>query len=114
MRQHTIYLAGGLATNWQQRVIGAVKRGGVVFYNPMILSSPNIASIARIESDWIKDSTIMFAYLEVDNLRPLCSFAELVLSAKTPRCKNIIVVDELKSRATTCDQRQLEFPADDN
>jgi hypothetical protein len=100
MRQHTIYLAGGLTTNWQLRVIDEVKRDGVVFYNPMILGSRNIGYIAKVESGWIKDSTIMFAYIEADNQRPLCSFSELVLAAKTPRCKNIIVVDEIKSRAT--------------
>jgi hypothetical protein len=28
------------------------------------------------------------------------AFSELILAAKTPQCKNIIVVDEIKSRAT--------------
>jgi hypothetical protein len=34
-------------------------------------------------------------------------FSELVLAAKTPRCKSIIVVDEIESRATAWLKRFL-------
>jgi len=66
-----IFLAGGLVTNWQQKVIDACTDMEIEhkFYNPMaqwgaLTPWPKAAREQRV---WLDDSDIVFLYIEATN-----------------------------------------------
>ena len=64
----SVYLAGGMKTNWQSIVESSfVDYEDVVFINPMYNNTNDLQEIVGIDLFGVKQCDIIFAYLEEDN-----------------------------------------------
>lgn len=79
-----VYLSGGLKTNWQDEAIRLLKlkNAEVQIFDPRTLDFQDntIEEIAKIENQWVKDTDVVLAFLEVDNLLPIGLSAELAFA----------------------------------
>src|SRR5690242_4744596 len=94
-----VYLAGGLSSGWQAKVIEAC--ASFIYFNPQDLNNPvdpygasveRLRFIAVLERGAIRDCDIVFAYLEKDNPSGLGLSAEIGYG--NAHHKHIIFVDE--------------------
>ena len=64
----SVYLAGGMKTNWQGDIQDAFALyKDVVFIDPMYNNTKNLQEIVGIDLFGVKQCDIVFAYLEKDN-----------------------------------------------
>ncbi len=88
-----VYLAGGMnESNWQKNVIETINSDNFVFYNPREHSLTNSAEYTFWDLFYVKQSDILFAYMQNDNP----SGIGLTLEVGYARAldKSIILVDE--------------------
>ena len=94
-----VYLAGGMRTNWQQKVIDSVtnnERSKTTFFNPRYhgLELPKEYTIWDLFH--IKESHIVFAYMEESN--PSGMGLALEIGYAVASGKTVILVDEKSSK----------------
>lgn len=88
-----VYLAGGMnESNWQKKVIETINSENFVFYNPREHSLTNSTEYTFWDLFYVKQSDILFAYMQSDNP----SGIGLTLEVGYARAldKSIILVDE--------------------
>lgn len=88
-----VYLAGGMnESNWQKKVIETINSDNFVFYNPREHSLTNSTEYTFWDLFYVKQSDILFAYMQSDNP----SGIGLTLEVGYARAldKSIILVDE--------------------
>lgn len=88
-----VYLAGGMnESNWQKKVIENINSDNFVFYNPREHSLTNSTEYTFWDLFYVKQSDILFAYMQSDNP----SGIGLTLEVGYARAldKSIILVDE--------------------
>lgn len=100
-----VYLAGGLKTDWQQRVIDAFAGDSrVEFFDPRTVSPQgggDIQTAAKLERGFLRQANILFVYAEKDNTSPIGLAAEMGFFTGLPSTgtrRPIIVADELHTR----------------
>ncbi len=88
-----VYLAGGMNdSNWQQKVIDQIGKHNFVFYNPREHSLTNSAEYTFWDLFYVKQSDILFAYMQEDN--PSGIGLTLEIGYARAMDKSIILVDE--------------------
>ncbi|MBZ4040946.1 MULTISPECIES: nucleoside 2-deoxyribosyltransferase domain-containing protein [Flavobacterium] len=88
-----VYLAGGMnESNWQKKVIETINSENFVFYNPREHELTNSAEYTFWDLFYVKQSDILFAYMQNDNP----SGIGLTLEVGYARAldKSIILIDE--------------------
>lgn len=102
-----VYLAGGMnESNWQKKVIETINSENFVFYNPREHSLTNSTEYTFWDLFYVKQSDILFAYMQSDNP----SGIGLTLEVGYARAldKSIILVDE-RSKNDIFKIRHLRF-----
>lgn len=88
-----VYLAGGMnESNWQQKVIDQIGKHNFVFYNPREHSLTNSTEYTFWDLFYVKQSDILFAYMQEDN--PSGIGLTLEIGYARAMDKSIILVDE--------------------
>ncbi len=88
-----VYLAGGMNdSNWQQKVINDIGQNNFVFYNPREHSLTNSTEYTFWDLFYVKQSDILFAYMQSDN--PSGIGLTLEIGYARALDKSIILVDE--------------------
>lgn len=110
MPQVQVYLAGGLKTDWQDRVLAEFAGDPrVAFFDPRTVSPSGggrMCEVARAERRALRGAHLVFAYAEKTNAAPIGLAAELgylvgLDLGKTPFSADdhlVVLVDELGTR----------------
>ena len=99
-----VYLAGGMnQSNWQEEVTNAVGKKGFVFYNPREHSLTDSKEYTFWDLFYVKQSDILFAYMEKDN--PSGIGLTLEVGYARAMDKSIILVDERSANDETFKER---------
>jgi hypothetical protein len=91
MHKPKVYLSGGFASNWQQRLIDSLA-GGFIFFNPRAHQLPDSRQYWTWDVHFIKQCDILFGYMEKTNPSGYGLALEVGLAASLN--KTIILVDE--------------------
>jgi len=106
MENTKVYLAGGLKSNWQDKVIDRLK-GRAIFFDPR---QHGLESDEKQFTVWdlhhVKNSNLLFVYIEKDC--PSFYGASLEIGYAKALGKTIILVDE-KSESDTLFARQFRM-----
>jgi nucleoside 2-deoxyribosyltransferase len=89
-----VFLSGGFKSNWQQRVYDKLD-GDFIFFNPRAHSLEDSNEYTFWDVHFIKQSDIIFAYLEKDNPSGLGLIFEIGVAYGLG--KTIILIDEKSS-----------------
>lgn len=88
-----VYLAGGMnESNWQKKVIDQMGETSFIFYNPREHSLINSKEYTFWDLFYVKQSDILFAYMQEDN--PSGIGLTLEIGYARAMDKSIILVDE--------------------
>ncbi len=90
------YLAGGLKTDWQARVMSAVPQAE--YLNPMDIQHLPLNEVVEQELGWLRECDMVFAYMEKDNPSGIGLAAEIGFA--TALGKLVIFVDEKNDSRT--------------
>jgi nucleoside 2-deoxyribosyltransferase len=66
MKKLSIYLAGGMSSNWQQKIINKFKNDFIIF-NPRDHELDNSIEYTEWDLFYVKNADILFAFMEKDN-----------------------------------------------
>lgn len=87
----SVYLAGGLSSGWQQKVIAALERQ-FVFYNPGAHEINEGEEYTAWDLHYVRRCDIMFGYMEATN--PSGIGLSLEVGYARAMAKTVILVDE--------------------
>lgn len=98
----TVYLAGGMKTDWRHRLKGGKN---FMFYDPCDIKDGANFTIWDLAA--IDNSNIVFAYLEMENTQPIGMMLELGYAKA--QGKYIILCDEWNDNRTTMARHMSNF-----
>ncbi len=98
---HRVYLAGGMKSGWQDKVIEACRYKDVIFYDPRSHGFTTEIEYTSWDLSHAADADIVFAYLEIDNPSGFGLMLELGYCTNALH-HNIFVEDPNESRTHQC------------
>lgn len=94
MKKLSIYLAGGMSSNWQQKIINKFQKEFII-YNPRDHELDNSLEYTEWDLFYVKNADILFAFMEKDN--PSGFGLTLEVGYAKAMGKLIVLVDEKSS-----------------
>ena len=92
MKPITVYLAGGLTSNWQEQVINEIESDYFIFYNPRVHGLESAKEYTTWDLFYVEKCDVVFAYMEKEN--PSGYGLTLEVGFAKAMNKKIILIDE--------------------